>query len=118
MNGKNNNRTSRAKLQAEACAKTQPSAAPAERHESVQGDELLTKQELAARLKVTVRTVENWQQEGLLPYLKISNTIRFYWPDVVAQLSGKLVTQPSGATRARWGARKESASSTGNGGGR
>ena len=68
--------------------------------------EFLTKQELAARLKVTVRTVENWQQEGLIPHLKISNTIRFYWPEVVARLNGKLAAQPSGAVRAQWGARK------------
>jgi hypothetical protein len=56
-----------------------------------------------------VRTVENWQQEGLVPHLKVSNTIRFFWPDVVASLNDRFAVLPSGAVRARWGARKENA---------
>ena len=49
-------------------------------------DEMLTKQELAARLKVTKRTVENWQVNGLLPYFKVSCCVLFYWPDVIEHL--------------------------------
>ena len=49
-------------------------------------DEMLTKQELAARLKVTERTVENWQVNGLLPYFKVSCCVLFYWPDVIEHL--------------------------------
>jgi len=52
----------------------------------VPADEMLTKEELAARLKVAVRTLENWQHDGLIPFLKISNVILFYWPDVVKHL--------------------------------
>ena len=79
--------------------------------QTVVAGEFLTKQELAERLKVTVRTVENWQTAGLLPHLKISNAIRFHWPDVVEHLKTKFTVQSSGAVRARWGARKENSES-------
>ena len=49
-------------------------------------DVMLTKMELAAKLKVTVRTVENWQHDGFLPGVKIANVVRFHWPDVVEHL--------------------------------
>ena len=49
-------------------------------------DVMLTKVELAAKLKVTVRTVENWQHDGFLPGVKIANVVRFHWPDVVEHL--------------------------------
>jgi hypothetical protein len=68
--------------------------------------EFLNKQEVADRLKVTIRTVENWQRAGLLPHLKISNAIRFHWPDVVEHLKRNFTVLPSGAVRARWGAHK------------
>ena len=50
------------------------------------GDEMLNKKELAVKLKVTVRTIENWQADGLLPYLKISSVVLFHWPDVLEHL--------------------------------
>jgi hypothetical protein len=49
-------------------------------------DEMLNKKELAARLKITVRTIENWQAAGLLPYIKISSVVLFHWPDVLEHL--------------------------------
>ena len=49
-------------------------------------NEMLTKEELAAKLKVTVRTVENWQHDGFLPGVKIANVVRFHWPEVVEHL--------------------------------
>lgn len=70
--------------------------------------EFLTKREMAARLKVSLRTIENWQLGSLIPHLKIGNTVRFYWPAIVAQLHKNFKGQPSGAMRARWNARKES----------
>jgi len=48
--------------------------------------ELLTQEEVAALLKVTVRTVERWQHEGVLPYLRMGHAIRFHWPSVVVHL--------------------------------
>ena len=53
------------------------------------GDEMLNKRELAARLKITVRTVENWQRRGVLVYIKVDKVVLFHWPDVVAHLKSK-----------------------------
>jgi excisionase family DNA binding protein len=49
-------------------------------------DEMLTKKELAVRLKMTVRTVENWQRRGVLPFVKVGKIVLFHWPDVVSHL--------------------------------
>jgi len=49
-------------------------------------DEMLNKEELAARLKMTVRSVENWQKRGILPFIKAGKIVLFYWPDVVEHL--------------------------------
>ena len=52
-------------------------------------DVMLTKEELAAKLKVSVRSIENWKHDGYLPFLKIANVVRFHWPTVLTQLSAK-----------------------------
>ena len=49
-------------------------------------DEFLSKEELALRLKRTVRTIEVWQKRGILPYVKCENTVLFNWAEVVAHL--------------------------------
>lgn len=49
-------------------------------------DEMLTREEMAAKLKVTLRSIENWQRDGALPYIKIGNAVWFYWPDVIQHL--------------------------------
>lgn len=49
-------------------------------------DVMLNKKELAERLKMTVRTVENWQRRGILPFVKVSKVVLFHWPDVVEHL--------------------------------
>ncbi|MBA4150300.1 MAG: excisionase family DNA-binding protein [Verrucomicrobia bacterium] len=49
-------------------------------------DEMLTKKELAAKLKVGVRTIERLMQSGRLPFLKLPNLVLFHWPDVLEQL--------------------------------
>ena len=49
-------------------------------------DEMLTKQELAAKLKVTVRSIENWQRAGYLPYIRISSVVLFHWPEILDHL--------------------------------
>jgi excisionase family DNA binding protein len=48
--------------------------------------ELLTKKELAARLKVATRTLENWQSRGILGCIRVGKVVRFHWPDVVRNL--------------------------------
>jgi hypothetical protein len=62
---------------------------------------MLTKKELAARLKVTVRTVENWQRAGLLPYLKISSVILFDWREVREHLNTNFKVCRRGSVRLR-----------------
>ena len=49
-------------------------------------DALLNKKEVAQRLKITVRTVENWQQRGILPFVKVGKIVLFDWPDVLEHL--------------------------------
>lgn len=46
-------------------------------------DVMLNKTELAKLLKVTLRTVENWQRLRALPYIKVGKIVLFHWPDVV-----------------------------------
>ena len=46
----------------------------------------ITKEEVARRLSKTVRTVENWQRRGYLPFVKIGQSVLFRWSDVVAHL--------------------------------
>jgi excisionase family DNA binding protein len=51
-------------------------------------DVMLTKAELAERLKLNIRTVENWQRRGILPFVKVGKIVLFHWPDVVEHLTG------------------------------
>lgn len=38
---------------------------------------LLKKEEMAAILRITPRTLEHWMAEGRIPFLRISRTVRF-----------------------------------------
>ena len=49
-------------------------------------DYLLTKIDLAERLRVKPRTVDNWMAAGRLPFLKVGKTVRFSWPAVKKSL--------------------------------
>jgi hypothetical protein len=49
-------------------------------------DELLTKRELASRLKKTPRCIELWMRRGYLPYFKIARSVYFRWTDVLTSL--------------------------------
>src|SRR5262249_4184699 len=46
----------------------------------------ITKEEVARRLKKTVRTIENWQRRGYIPFIKAGRSVLFDWDDVVAHL--------------------------------
>lgn len=51
------------------------------------GDEpFISKHEVARRLNIGVRTVERWQQRGLIPYIKCGRFIYFNWSAIVAHL--------------------------------
>jgi len=49
-------------------------------------DGVLTRVELAQHLRISLRTVEEWQREGALPFIKIGRVVLFHWPDVIAHL--------------------------------
>lgn len=49
-------------------------------------DEVLTKKTLAPRLHITVRTLENWQRRGVIPYIKVGKVCIFVWGDVLEAL--------------------------------
>ena len=49
-------------------------------------EELLTKRELAVRLKKTPRCIEQWMRRRYLPYIKIGHTVLFRWRDVLEAL--------------------------------
>ena len=57
---------------------------PATNGHAVEG--YLTKEEVAKRLKKTVRTVENWQRRGIVPFVKAGRSVLFKWADVEAHL--------------------------------
>ncbi|HWX16596.1 MAG TPA: helix-turn-helix domain-containing protein [Chthoniobacterales bacterium] len=50
-------------------------------------DALLTKRELAPKLKRSVRTVDCWMRQGKLPYIKLNKTVLFRWGDVLEKLA-------------------------------
>lgn len=45
-------------------------------------DGFLNKKDLAQHLRVTVRTIENWQRRGVVPFCKMGKVVLFHWPDV------------------------------------
>lgn len=50
-------------------------------------EEYIVKDEIARRIKKTVRTVENWQRKGLLPYYKVGRSVMFKWSEVEKHLA-------------------------------
>jgi hypothetical protein len=59
-------------------------------------DVMFTKKELAPKLKVSVRTIENWQRKRYLPFIRMPNKVLFYWPAVVAHLQTHFSVSPRG----------------------
>ena len=51
-----------------------------------QVSELITKTELAKRLKVSTRTIDLWVNENRIPKIKINSSARFDWDDVLDAL--------------------------------
>ncbi len=61
---------------------------PRRAHADGETSPLLTKAELAKRLRVSQRSIENWSlKERRIPYLKIGRSIRFDWGTVRAALA-------------------------------
>ena len=54
---------------------------------------LLTTAEAAAWFRVTERTVESWRAKRLLPYRRISRTIRFKFSDLLQALDDRFLVK-------------------------
>ena len=52
----------------------------------IEPEGFITKETLAIRLSRTVRTVENWQRRGIIPYVKCGRCVLFKWTDVETHL--------------------------------
>jgi hypothetical protein len=52
-------------------------------------DDMLTMTELAARLKLAMRTMERWHRKGVVLGIRVEDVILFYWPAVVSRLLEK-----------------------------
>lgn len=48
--------------------------------------DLLTKSELAGKLRLSRRTIDAWMRTKHLPYIKAGKTVRFRWEDVLSKL--------------------------------
>ena len=60
---------------------------------------LLTREELAEVLKISVRTVDAMVGAGEIPHLRMrGNLVRFYLPDVVRHLTATALTRKRGRT--------------------
>lgn len=49
-------------------------------------DLVMDKDQVAGRLKISVRTLENWMAAGDIPFWRRKKLVRFYWPDVETHL--------------------------------
>ena len=55
----------------------------------MQRDELLKKWQLAKKLNLSQRTIENFMHRGWLPYVRIGRSVRFDLADVLATLKAR-----------------------------
>jgi hypothetical protein len=63
------------------------------------GDEILTKEGLAEKMKVSVATIENWTRREHLPVIQKLNVVRYYWPDVLDHIRTNFKPCPRGTAR-------------------
>jgi excisionase family DNA binding protein len=73
----------------QAMSGTVPARLPAQigLAESKADNQMVGKEEIAKMLGITIRTVDNWKDRGLLPYFKIGRSVRFRKNDVVQHLN-------------------------------
>lgn len=56
----------------------------------------IDKTEVARRLGVQVRTIDNWMRQGKIVYFKIGRAVKFKWSDVEAFMRDRFrVVRPS-----------------------
>jgi excisionase family DNA binding protein len=68
-----------------------------ERQEAAAEGRLLTREELAVVLKVSLSTVDRMLADGEMPHIRLRGSlVRFYLPDVVRQLVATALTRKRG----------------------
>lgn len=60
---------------------------------------ILDRKQVAEYFQVTLRTVENWSREGILPYYKIRSVTRYRLSDILALWEERFAVRRSGALR-------------------
>ena len=60
---------------------------------SPQPQALIDRDQLAAAIRVSRRTVDQWRADGVLPYIKVGAVIRFDLADVLAALRERFRVQ-------------------------
>ena len=50
-------------------------------------EDLLTQDEVAARLKVSARAVRRLQHDGMVPFILLGKCVRYYWPAIISHLN-------------------------------
>ena len=53
-------------------------------------DIVLTQKQLAERLQTSIRTIQNWKNQGRLPFTRIGNSVRFHWGSLQKSLGHEL----------------------------
>ena len=77
--------------------KTESRGPQVERQEAPAEGRLLTREELAVVLKVSLSTVDRMLADGEIPQIRLRGSlVRFYLPDVVRQLVATALTRKRG----------------------
>jgi excisionase family DNA binding protein len=46
----------------------------------------IDKREVSRRMRVGLRTINDWMSQGLLPYYKVGKSVRFKWSEIELHL--------------------------------
>ena len=57
-------------------------------------EDYITKEEVARRLRKPVRTVDAWMREGIVPFYKVKQAVRFRWSEVQAHWAARYQVCP------------------------
>jgi excisionase family DNA binding protein len=67
---------------------------------SSQVQALIDRDQLAAAIRVSRRTIDQWRADGVLPYIKVGAVVRFDLADVLAALRERFTVQAKKAKKA------------------
>ena len=67
---------------------------------SSQAQALIDRDQLAAAIRVSRRTVDQWRADGVVPYIKVGSVVRFDLADVLAALRERFCVRAKKAKKA------------------